>query len=208
MKTEARKCLARVLFAGLLGAAMAASSPAALAQAPGDMGWYVGASLGQTEVNLDCTGTTACDDKDSSWKIFAGYQFVRNFALEFGYTDLGEVTASTPAIGIIPPASVAIESTVWELVAVGMLPLAERFSLYGKLGLYRADTDIEVNFVSLGSVTDSDSNTDLTFGIGVRFDITPRLGVRLEWQRYSGVSAADFDDGDVDVMSLGVAWRF
>lgn len=128
--------------------------------------------------------------------------------MEFGYTDLGEVTASTPAIGFIPPASVAIESTVWELVAVGMLPLAERFSLYGKLGLYRADTDIEVNFVSLGSVTDSDSNTDLTFGIGVRFDITPRLGVRLEWQRYSSVSAADFDEGDVDVMSLGVAWRF
>jgi OmpA-OmpF porin, OOP family len=208
MKKEARRDLGRLLFAGLVGAAIAASSPAALAQAPGDAGWYVGASLGQTEVNLDCAGTTACDDKDSSWKIFAGYQFNRNFALEFGYTDLGEVTASTPAIGFIPPASVAIESTVWELVAVGMLPLAERFSLYGKLGLYRADTDIEVNFVSLGSVTDSDSNTDLTFGIGVRFDITPRLGVRLEWQRYSSVSAADFDEGDVDVMSLGVAWRF
>ena len=172
MKKEARRDLGRLLFAGLVGAAIAASSPAALAQAPADVGWYVGASLGQTEVNLDCAGTTACDDKDNSWKIFAGYQFNRNFALEFGYTDLGEVTASTPAIGFIPPASVAIESTVWELVAVGMLPLAERFSLYGKLGLYRADTDIEVNFVSLGSVTDSDSNTDLTFGIGVRFDIT------------------------------------
>ena len=208
MEKEARKDLGRLLFAGLLGAAMAASSPAALAQAPGDMGWYVGGALAQAEVELDCTGTTACDDSDSSWKIFAGYQFNRNFAVELGYGDLGQVTASTPSIGIIPPANVAIESTVWELVAVGMLPLAERFSLFGKLGLYRADTDIEVNFVGLGSVTDSDSNTDLTFGIGVRFDVTPRLGVRLEWQRYSGVAAADFDEGDVDVMSLGVAWRF
>ncbi|HSA88317.1 MAG TPA: outer membrane beta-barrel protein [Burkholderiales bacterium] len=208
MTTEARKGMERLLLAGMIGGAMAASSPAALAQAPGDMGWYVGAAIGQTEVNLDCTGTTACDDKDSSWKIFAGYQFNRNFAVEFGYTDLGEATASTPPIGIIPPASVAIESTVWELVAVGILPLADRFSAYGKLGLYRADTDVAVNFVGLGSVTDSDSNTDLTFGIGVRFDITPHLGVRLEWQRYSGVAAADFDEGDVDAMSLGVAWRF
>jgi OmpA-OmpF porin, OOP family len=208
MAHRANKAVAKALASAMLGLTLALSGFGALAQAPGDVGWYVGVSLGQTEVNLDCAGTTACDDKDSSWKIFAGYQFNRNFALEFGYIDLGEVTASTPAIGFIPPASVAIESTVWELVAVGMLPLAERFSLYGKLGLYRADTDIEVNFVSLGSVTDSDSNTDLTFGIGVRFDITPRLGVRLEWQRYSSVSAADFDEGDVDVMSLGVAWRF
>jgi len=208
MKAQERKGLQRVLLAGLLGAAMAALSPAALAQAPGDRGWYVGGALGQTEVELDCTGTTACDDKDSSWKIFAGYQVNRNFAVEFGYGDVGKVTASTPPIGIIPPANVAIETTVWELVAVGVLPLAERFSAFGKLGLYRADTDVRIDFVGLGSVTDSDSNTDLTFGIGVRFDMTPRLGARLEWQRYSDVAAADFDEGDVDVISLGVAWRF
>ena len=123
----------------------------------------------------------------SSWKLFAGYQFNRNFALGLGYTDLGEVTASTLAMGFMA---------------------RQRRSAYGKLGLYRADTDISVNFAGLGSVTDSDSNTDLTFGLGVRFDITPRLGARLEWQRYSGVAAGDFDEGDVDVISLGLAWRF
>jgi OOP family OmpA-OmpF porin len=89
----------RVLFAGIVGAAIAASSPAAVAQAPGDAGWYVGAALGQDQLDLDCTGATACDDKDSSWKVFAGYHFNRSFAVEVGYGDLGKATASTRDFG-------------------------------------------------------------------------------------------------------------
>ena len=60
------------------------------------MGWYIGGAFGQTEVALDCAGTTACDDSDSGWKIFAGYQFNRNFAVELGYGDLGR---SSPRCG-------------------------------------------------------------------------------------------------------------
>jgi OOP family OmpA-OmpF porin len=84
-----------------------------------DTGFYVGGALGQTSFDVDCTGTTSCDDKDSSWKIFGGYQFNKHFALEFGYADLGETTASVS----VPPFNVnlALEATVWDLVAVGSL---------------------------------------------------------------------------------------
>lgn len=188
-----------------LASAMAFVSPA-FAQ---DTGFYVGGALGQTSFDVDCTGATSCDDEDSSWKIFGGYQFNKHFALEFGYADLGEATASVS----LPPftANGALKATVWELVAVGSMPIADRFSIFGKIGLYRGDTDFDVTVPGLGSASESDSNTDLTFGIGARYDFTRNLGVRLEWQRYQDVGG-EFGgvtlESDVDVLSVAVIWKF
>jgi OOP family OmpA-OmpF porin len=189
----------------LVMAAASCASATALAQ---DGRAYLGFALGQSQADLDCTGTTSCEDSDTAWKVFGGYAFNRHFALEAGYANLGEASASVPAFGGIPAADVAIETTAFELVGVGLLPLAERFSVYGKLGLYRADTEVRVSFAGLGSVSRSDDNTDLTFGLGLRYDVTPSLGVRAEWQRYSDVSADAFGESDLDLVSIGVLWRF
>ncbi len=120
--------------------------------------------------------------------------------------------ASTPAFVfggfLIPAADTKIETTAWEIVGIGSIPIAERFSLYGKVGLYMADTDIDIAFAGLGSVSDSDDNVDLTFGFGARYDFTRNFGVRAEWQRYSDVKAGDFGKFDVDVMSVGILYRF
>lgn len=171
-----------------------------------DTGLYIGGALGQATVDVDCTGATSCDDKDTSWRIFGGYQFNRNFAIEAGYIDLGEASAAGPT----PPfgtTSVIQEATAFDVVAVGMLPIMDRFSVFGKLGFYRADTDVSVTNTVLGSFSESDSNTDLTFGAGVRYDFTRNLAVRAEWQRYSDLGISDLES-DVDVFSLGVLWRF
>jgi OOP family OmpA-OmpF porin len=201
-------------LAGVLMAAGMAVSSLTMAQAMPDAGWYLGGSLGQSQADLDCTGATSCDDKDSSWKIFAGYQMSRNLAVEFGYTSLGEVTASTPSFflpgfGTIPSANISIESSVWEVSGVGSLPVADRFSFFGRAGLYMADTDVSLRFAGPpGVVDDSDDNIGLTLGFGARVDLTRNLGIRAEWQRYMDVSAGDFDESDVDVMALSLVWRF
>jgi OOP family OmpA-OmpF porin len=102
-----------------------------------------------------------------------------------------------------------VESTAWEFVAVGMLPVADRFSLYGKLGIYRADTDFSTNVVLPGlPATFSESNNDLTFGFGLQFDVTKNLGLRAEWQRYQDLGGSRIGESDVDVMSIGVVYRF
>src|SRR5918999_616226 len=130
MKSKAKEGLA------VLGLALTiAFAGPAFAQ---DTAFYVGGALGQAQVDIDCTGATSCDEKDTSWKIFGGYQFNRNLAIELGYINFGEATASGPT----PPfgtTSVKFESTAFELVGVGSMPIADRFSIFGKLGLYRAD---------------------------------------------------------------------
>jgi OOP family OmpA-OmpF porin len=200
------------LVGAVFAVGAAAMSSAALAQQMRDTGLYIGGSFGQSTADIDCGGTTSCDDSDTSWKVFGGYQVNRNFALEVGYGALGEVTASTPAFFVgptlIPAADVKIKTTAWEVVGIGSLPLGERFSLFGKVGLYVADTDIEVVFAGLGTATDADDNVDLTFGFGARYDFTRNFGVRAEWQRYGDVKAGDFDKFDVDVMSVGIVFRF
>lgn len=187
------------LIAGLAAGSFAVIVPAALAQAPATPGWYAGGSLGQSKAkDADCTGFVSCDDKDSAWKIFGGYEINRNFAVELGYTDLGEFTASGPGA-----ARQSIEATAWELVGVGSIPIADRFSLYGKVGGYRADSEGRA-----GALSADESNTGLTFGVGAQYDFTRTVGVRAEWQRYNDVGGGQIGESDLDVLSVGVRVKF
>jgi OmpA-OmpF porin, OOP family len=180
-----------------LASAMAFTGPA-VAQ---DSGFYAGLHIGQSSADDACEGVSgpgvSCDDKDTAWKILGGYQFNRHLAVEIGYTDLGEVSASGPG------GSASIESTAFEVVAVGIFPIADKFSIYGKLGMYRGDTE-----ATAPGVSESESNNDLTFGFGVRYDFTKNLGVRGEWQKYSDVGGGNIGEADVDVISIGLIWKF
>ncbi len=191
MKSTARAALA------ILGlAALVFASPAA-AQGR-DMGAYVGVAIGQATQDGQCDNVAppvTCDDKDSAWKIFGGYQFNRNLAVELGYSNFGEATARSGA------GFVTDEASAFEMTGVLMLPLADRFSIYGKLGFYRGELERTSN---LATPTGTNSSTGLTFGGGVRFDVTNAIGVRLEYQIYPDLG----DLPDVKVMSVGVLFKF
>src|SRR5437870_8660702 len=68
--------------------------------------FYVGASIGQSKFKNGCSG---CDDKDTAWRLLAGYQFHPNFAAELGYHKLGEASGS----------GATAKATAWELVGLG-----------------------------------------------------------------------------------------
>jgi OmpA-OmpF porin, OOP family len=179
--------------------AVAISGPA-LAQSQ-DAGFYVGAAFGQSKVLDFCEGVPggiACEDTDTAFKLLFGYQINRNFAAEFAYVDFGESSISAGG------AFARITSTGFELVGIGSIPVAEQFSLYAKLGVYRADSEGRSNVIA----GVDDSNTGMTFGFGGRFDVTPQFGIRLEWQRYADVGGDNIGEADVDVISIGATYRF
>jgi len=168
-----------------------------------DQGFYAGLTLGQSKQKDACDGLgggVSCDDNDTAWRILGGYQFNKHLAVELGYTDVGEVSASAGT------ARASIEAKIWELVAVGSWPFTPNFSAYGKLGMYRGDTDFTTNIP--GFSNESESNSDLTYGLGVRWDFTKNLGVRAEYQIYKDVGGGNIGEGDVDVISIGVIWKF
>jgi OOP family OmpA-OmpF porin len=191
-------------FAALSVALGLAVPSIGMAQGMEDKGFYIGATVGQSKVKDFCGGIgVSCEDTDTALRLLGGYQFNRNFALELGYSQLGEASISSGGL------FAKVEATAWELVAVGMLPVADRFSIYGKIGMYRADSDFSTNIVFPGIPQSfSESNNDLTFGFGLQFDISRNFGVRAEYQRYQDVGGPEIGESDLDVMSIGVVYRF
>jgi opacity protein-like surface antigen len=164
----------------MLGAAAMAVSAGAVAQ-QADTGWYVGASIGQSDLDID---------KDTAWKASIGYQMNRNLSVEVGYTNLGEV--SETVLGVTASA----EATAWEVIGLYKFPVANQFSVYGLAGIAMAEVEARA-----GGVTVSDDSTELTFGVGAQYDVSRNLGVRAQWQRYGA-------DEDIDVISVGVVFKF
>jgi OOP family OmpA-OmpF porin len=182
----------------VLGLAAAAFALPAAAQM-NMSAFYVGATIGQSKFKDACEGTTSgvsCDDKDTAWRLLAGYQFHPNFAAEIGYHNFGEAKAS--GFG----AEAKAKATAWELVGLGIWPVANQFGIYGKFGLHHS----EVKFESNVGVNDKTTGNGTTFGAGLQWDVMPALGLRAEWQRYQKVGGES--DNKLDVLSLGGVWRF
>jgi OmpA-OmpF porin, OOP family len=206
MKKATFATVAFLLAAPSVGMAQSTMDSMKSAVTGPDSGWLAGASFGQSKFNIDCGGSS-CDDTDTAFRIFGGYQFNKHFSAELGYADLGKLTVSGVASGL--SANADLKATVWDLMAVGTLPVADKFSLYGKLGMYRADTKLSGSVAGFGSGSASDNNTDLTYAVGAGYDFNKNLGLRAEWQRYSKVgSDSTGGDGDIDVYGVAVVYRF
>lgn len=188
-----------------LGFAMtAAFAGATFAQGMADRGLYLGGSVGQAEAQGWCdTGGAAgvtlasCDDKDTAWKLFAGYKFNRYLALEGSYMNLGEFTASVTSGGV--SANVTGEATSWNIAAVGMLPLGNQFSLFGKLGWAWTDAAASVT-VGGTNVRVGEDDDEAIYGVGVQWDMTRNWALRAEWER--------LDKSEIDMLSIGVQFKF
>ena len=165
-------------------------------------GFYLGAGVGQSKAKDACTGLAGtgitCDDKGTAFSIFGGYQVNTNFGVELGYTDLGKATAS--GFG----ATASFEAKGFELVGVGTYPINPQFDVYGKLGFFRWDLDFSASGPG-GSLSQSESGTDLTFGFGVQYIFTENFGIRVQWQRYNDIgNKATTGASDVDVIGVGL----
>ena len=187
-----------------------------------DTGWYGNINVGRSNLdnnnvdsvfgNQGVTSSSSVDKNDTTYSIGAGYQFNRNFALEGGYIDLGKFNVQS---AISAPAADSAHGQYkvdgWNLVGVGIIPLQNGFSVYGKAGLIFANT--KLNAASdTGTVPvsgGSKSSTSGTYGIGAGYDFGNNLIGKLEWNRYPGLGNSD-SSGKVDLnaYTAGVSYRF
>jgi len=192
----------KVLLAACL--ALTFSTPAAA------QNWYAGASFGQaTAQDIVCDLDISCssDDSDSGIKVFAGNQMSPNFAIEFGYADLGEFSASGTD-SFLGTASVAAETTALFVTANGIMPVAQNFNLFGKVGIARWDMDLSATSSVFGSGSLSDDGFDIMFGIGASFAVGQMVSIRAEWERFAVGDSATTGESDIDLLSAGVTFKF
>ena len=218
MTLTSRKFVSTTGKLSLLTLALMAA-PFAMAQ---DAGWYGGANLGQSNASIDdarisndllgsglVTTSIDDDDRDRGFKLFGGYQVNKYFAVEAGYFDLGQFgfVANTVPTGSL---SGNIKIKGLNLDAVGTLPITEKFSAFGRLGVAYAHTD--GRFVGTGAVnvlnpSPSARDTNLKVGLGVQYAFTEALSLRAEIERYR-INDAVGNKGDVDLASIGLVYRF
>jgi len=148
---------------------------------------YIGGSLGRSDFK-------APSETDTAWRLFGGYQFHRNFAAEIGYHNLGQVNF----------VGGDRDAKLWELVGIGMWPVANALSVYGKLGGYYGKSELHSSVRPSGD----DTNGGLTYGVGAQYDFMRQAAVRVEWQRYDNVGGNTTGETDIDVLNVGLLWKF
>jgi OOP family OmpA-OmpF porin len=152
-------------------------------------GLYIGGNVGASRYQGDAIdGASITGRSGTGVKVYGGYSFTPNLALESGYVDLGKFNTSTGHV----------KGDGLFLDAVGTLPLADSFSALGRVGVFNG---------KLSSDADgSGSGTSYKFGAGLQYDINPNVALRGEWERYR------FDalntKPNTDMLSVGVAYRF
>jgi len=187
-----------------------------------DSAWYVGGNLGlSTSVIADnrvkstllANGLTMTaisnDEEDFGYKVFGGYRFGRNLAIEAGMFDLGSFgyIASTFPLGT---RSGQLDVKGLNIDLVGMLPMTENLSGLGRLGIQRATT--EGTFAGTGAVIVADPSTKETeasykFGFGAQYALSHKTALRAEVERFR-IDDTVGHDGDVNLFSVGLIYRF
>jgi OmpA-OmpF porin, OOP family len=211
----------RSLLVVSMAAAMALAGGA---QAQSTRNLYVGGAVGPSKFDFDTnslviSGATAStfsvdDDSGRAVKIFGGWRFNPFFAAEVGLTDFGTFIATRR---VTAPGTGTLRSEVsvagLYLDAVGLVPIGGAVELFGKVGVIATVTAAErstTGAVSLpaDSGDDADSSAGLHAGVGMNVRITPRVWLRVEYERAFSVGHAALGEGDVSAFFLGASYRF
>ena len=179
----------------LLGLGIVAALTPAIASAEGG---YLGASYGRTELNVSdslkdelASVGVSVEDTDQGWKIFGGYRFNDNVAVEVFHADLGDAEISNGTDW----AKIGVDG--YGLSAVGLLPVNENFDLFAKAGLFHWSADLTTS----ADLSAGDDGTDATYGIGAAYNMGT-VSLRAELERY------EVSGEDIDLISAGVSLNF
>ena len=194
----------------------------ALAQAPEPGYFYGGLSVGKARAKIDqdrinasllgadlSTTAMTLNERDTAYKVFGGYQFNRYLALEGGYFKLGKFgfTSTTVPAGSLT-GDIRLQGVNLDLVA--SLPLSERWSVLGRVGVQDAKADDR--FAGSGAVSVLNPNpskreVNAKFGGGLQYAFSPSFLVRAEAERYR-VNDAVGNHGNVNTVSLSLVFPF
>jgi len=132
----------------------------------------------------------SADEYKTNAKIYGGYEFDQNWGVEAGYTNFDKED--------IPSANVKGSGTY--VAGKYSMPLGERFTGYGKLGVSYNERKLSS---SLGQVNSYD--TGLYGGVGVEYKLNEKLALNAEYERYGKDKAFG---AKADVYTVGLKYGF
>ncbi len=154
---------------------------------------YLGASYG-----LYKSGDGDYDEDRDLWEAYAGIGIHKYFGVEASYTHIGTMSNEF--------AEVEIDG--WGAAVVLQLPITDTFDVYGKVGQFFWDADVE----GLG-LSETFEDEEPFFTVGAGLGITELLSLTLEYSRFNteleiDEITNDSDSGDLDTVKAGLRFAF
>ena len=183
--------------------------------------WYIGAGVGQSRATIDeprlraslaANGETVTgfskDQRDTGYKLFVGRQLNQYFAVEAGYFDLGkfDFKSTTSGNGVLN-GEAGFRGVNLDLL--GQLPLSQRLSLLGRVGMHYTKTNTEFSGNRLLGSTNthaSERKLNAKLGLGLEYKFSEALALRGEVERYR-LNDAVGNRGDADLYSVSLVYK-
>ena len=163
---------------------------------------------------LTGAGATGLSSSDSGngnqWRLQLGYGFNSNLAIEGGYIDFGRAKYSATYAG--GAATGELKAGGVDLVGLGILPLSDKFSVFGKAGAValKAKSSLAAG-APANAATGNATSTELRplLGLGASYKVADNVDLRAEFDHVNGIGKSNKTGSmDSNLFSLGVAYHF
>lgn len=187
----------------MLGVVALGLSTAAISTYAATSGVYVGGQLGYGNVHqgndVDGARITTYHLTD---RILGGYQFNEYVATELGWSRFGNVDAKS-AIG-----NLTLRTNVVDLAVKGILPVADKVSVYGKLGAAYVMENVSGHFYGYH---EDETNKKLLpeAGVGVSYAFTDNVSADVSYTRIQAIGSTNTRQiHSLDFAGVGVTYSF
>lgn len=153
-------------------------------------GGYIGAGASADGYNYKVDGAASGDSNNGTkvgGKLFAGYNFDKNWAVEAGYHDFGNRDYNYTLDGA--PGRISSNSHAFYVAGKYTQPLNENVAVFGKLGAARLHDGVSTS--GIASVGDNDPSKTALFGsVGASYAINQNVSLVTEVEHFG--KAPDF----------------
>ena len=143
-------------------------------------------------------------------RIAGGYNFSQNFAVEVGYAKLRSSGPQNSTVLGIGTETQTGKGSSAQIAAVGILPLNDAWSLFGKVGLANNRTDYTLTSSYGANVTGSGSSTSLLTGFGFQYNVNSKFTIRGQLESFGNnqIGSGSGVTINTSMMSIGGVYNF
>jgi opacity protein-like surface antigen len=156
----------------------------------------------------------ASDDGASRALLFGGYRWRNDVALEAAFASAeGYGLSTAPARGIGLSLAGHADTAATRSFSADVYTswqFRRSLALYGRLGYAQSEPAVLYSPMTLAAGDPRRSREGVNYGVGLRYDVTSALGLRLEYARFGRVpgEAASGLLPESDQVQVGVQFRF